>query len=216
MIPLHIFKWDNDDYLSVGTENLLIYSAGRKEVFSLASLISIKLSTKKKLAPLIMGAVLACLALINILLSGAGLIMMGVLSIGLLILYVGMTEYWVISLDQFKTTKAIWIAKNKCDVFPQSLINIIDYRVSKGFFPPFYTITNRNNLANIVSERGHTMKIKEPIYYYLTPPKQSAHQLLLKVDLNKIATTLHYIANQNYLALGKHQLNKDALLNIEI
>ncbi len=79
-----------------------------------------------------------------------------------------------------------------------------------------YTRVNRSKLENIIADTTSIIELKEPLRYFLTPPKQNPLYLLLKVDLSKINHSLICVVNQDYLAIGKYQLNKDALLNIEI
>ncbi|MCF6360595.1 MAG: hypothetical protein L3J29_07520 [Cyclobacteriaceae bacterium] len=214
---LIFFAWNNsENFFSFNNNNIELRLEKKLSRFSISNLISIKLSIKKKLAPLIIGAVLASLALVNILLEGAELSMIGLLSIGLLILYFGVSEYWVITIEQFKESKSIWISKNKCLLFPKTLINIIDYKISKGFFPPIYTSIDRAKLEHIIADNQHIIELTEPLKYFLMPPKQDPKFLLLKIDLSKISHPLTFISDQDYMAIGKFQIDKEALLNIEI
>jgi len=215
--PLVSFLWNNsEDFLNVNNYGFEINANNQDVSFPFSSLVSIKLALKKKLAPLIAGAIITSLALVNILLEGAALSMIALLSSGLLILYFGLTEYWVISIEQFKESKSIWIAKNKCTLFPKTLIHILAYKISKGFFPPFYASVERGNFVNVVAGEQPIKELAEPIYFFLIPPKKNPNCLLLKVDLSNITSTLTYVVDKDYLAIGRYQLNKEALLNIEI
>lgn len=209
------FSWNNSsDFLTYNFHALEMSLGGKLHKISLANMVSIKLETKKKLAPLIFGAVITSLALVNILLEGAGLTMIGFLSIGLLILYFGMSDYWVITIEQFSKSNALWISKNKCPSFPKTLINIIDYRVSKGFFPPFYTVVDREQF-NSISINDQLKNNKEPFKYYLIPPRLAAGDNLLKIDIASLNQTLLYVEGEEYLAIGNTEINKDALINYE-
>lgn len=212
--PIISFKWNNsDDFLEVNTQGVGFYINKKSTLVSFSSLLSIKLESKKKLGPLITGAVLTSLAMVNILLEGAGLSMISVFSIGMLILYFGLSDYWVLTIHQFKESQAFWISKNKCLTFPKTLINIIDYRVSKGFFPPFYAIIKKNSIEKYVGNPAALYQLEYPLAYYLTPPTQGSNMLLLKVDLEKLHQTLTYEINQSHLAIGTLQINKDAIIN---
>jgi len=215
--PIISFKWNNsEDFLHFNSQELELNTNKKTQNIPFTSLVSIKLDAKKKLAPLIIGAVLASLALVNILLEGAGLTMIGVLSIGMLILYFGLSEYWVITIEQYQETNSTWVPKSKCLSFPSTLINIIDYRASKGFFPPFYTNVSRNELASFISDANQQYRLAKPLKYFLTPPKADINNLLLKIDVERLNQTLSFKVDMPYLATGTLQINKDAILNIEL
>lgn len=213
--PIISFNWNNSsDFLTFNFHTLELNLGGKIHKVSLANMVSIKLESKKKLAPLIFGAVITSLALVNILLEGAGLSMIGFLSIGLLILYFGMSDYWVITIEQFSKSNAHWISKNKCPTFPQTLINIIDYRVSKGYFPPFYTVVD-SELYNSISINDRVKNNKEPFKYHLIPPRLAPGHMLLKVDIAGLNQRLQYVEGEDYLVIGTSEINKDALINNE-
>ncbi len=216
-IPIIFFTWNSsEDFLNISHHSFEINSEKKESSFPFSSLVSVKLALKKKLAPLIIGAIITSLALVNILLEGAELSMIGLVSAGLLVLYFGLSDYWVITIEQFKESKSIWIAKNRCAQFPKTLINIIEYKISKGFFPPFYASVERSKFENVITGEYPIKELTEPICFFLIPPKKEAKCLLLKVDLSKITSTLTYVVNKDYLATSKYQINKEALLNIEI
>ncbi len=214
--PIISYKWNNsEDFLDFNAQGLTLNVKNTPLHISFSSLLSIKLDIKKKLAPLISGAIFASLAMVNILLEGASLSMIGLLSIGMLVLYIGLTQYWVITLDQLQESKAHWISKNKCAEFPKTLVNIIDYRVSKGFLPPFYLLLKKEELVSSIAEANIQQTLKTPLELYLTPPRQLADQVLLKLELEKLNQTLTYVINKPYLTTGTLQINKEAILNME-
>ena len=214
--PLISFKWNNsNDFLDFNSQGLMLSVKNKPSQISFSSLISIKLDKKKKLAPLILGAVFASLAMVNILIEGAGLSMIGLLSTGMLVLYIGLTEYWVITIEGFQESHAHWISKNKCVEFPKTFVNIIDYRASKGFLPPFYSIIGKDSLSSSIAEATIQQQLKKPLEFYLTPPKCPSDKVLIKIELEKLNQTLTYVINKPYLATGVLQINKEAILNLE-
>ncbi len=210
------FYWnDSADYLTCSPEKLFLEIGGKKQQISFTNLISVKLDTKKKLAPLIIGAVVTSLALVNILLEGAGLTMMGFLSIGVLTLYFGLSDYWVITIEKYDNSQATWISKNKCPQFPLTLVNIVNFKVSKGFFPPFYAVLKKDLMNESIANAGIIEKVKEPIEYYLLPPKLTEDQVLAKIDISQISKPIEFVQNQRYLAKGEYKINITAIINTE-
>lgn len=211
-----LFKWNNStDFLTCNSEILFLEIGGKKHQAFFANLVSIKLDSKKKLAPLIIGAVITSLASVNILLEGAGLSMMGFLSIGLLTLYYGLSDYWVISIEKYDKSKAIWISKNKCPEFSLTLINILNFKISKGFFPPFYALLNKNLMDDSIANTSAIKKAIEPIKYYLLPPKLTKNQVLAKIDISRLNSPIEFALNQQYLATGEYKINFAAIINTE-
>lgn len=181
-----------------------------------SSLVSFKLSTKKKLGPLVFGAVITSLALVNILLEGAGLYMIGFLSIGLLILYFGLSNYWVFNIEQFSESNAVWVSKTQCPHIPLVLINIIEFKISKGVFPPFYAYIKKERISDVINYDSDEVKLTEPIVYYLIPPISNPSYILIKIEITKMTTSIDFVLNQLYMAEGSYKINKEALLNIEV
>lgn len=211
------FYWnESTDFIKLNPEGIYLKSGSKKFQFSYANVISFKLDTKKKLAPLVSGAVLTSLALVNILIEGAGLSMIGFLSIGLLTLYFGLSNYWVFNIEQFSKSTSIWISKNKCAQIPATLVNIIDFKIAKGEFPPFYAYINKVRISKVINYSNTDESLVEPIVYYLIPPKSNPDYILLKIDITKMTTPLEFVLNQLYLAEGSYKINKEALLNIEV
>lgn len=210
------FYWNNStDYLTCNSEKLLLQIGGKKQQVSFTNLVSIKLDSKKKLAPLIIGAVITSLALVNILLEGAALSMIGFLSIGLLTLYFGQSNYWVINIEQYDKSHSTWISKNKCPHFPLTLINIMSFKVSKGFFPPFYALLKKDLLDDSIAKLSITEKAESPINYYLLPPKPEPKEVLAKIDIAQISKPIEFVQNQQYLATGEYKINIAAIINTE-
>lgn len=195
---------------------LLLKSGAKNYQILFSNLISFKLDSKKKLAPLIIGAVITSLALVNILIEGAGLSMIGLLSIGVLILYVGISNYWVITIDLYSENSAVWISKNICSQFPQTIINIIDFKISKGIFPPFYVYVKKDMINNVIIHSNAAEKLIKPIPYYLIPPKLNSEYVLLKVDITQMSMPIEFVLNQPYLAIGSYKINNAALMNTEV
>ncbi|MCF6352303.1 MAG: hypothetical protein L3J06_04760 [Cyclobacteriaceae bacterium] len=212
------FSWnDSTNFLKCDAESIEINADGKTIKISFSYLVSIHLNSKKKLAPLIIGVVLASLALVNILLEGASLSMIGFLSLGLLILYFGSTDYWVIRIDQFsestpKAFGAIWISKNKCPKFSKTFINIIDFKISKGFFPPLYAIANGVNLNDFINNTPQIALLAQPLKYYLTPPILTQDQILIKVDVSNLNFGLEVVVDEAHWAIGKYKINEEALI----
>lgn len=210
------FYWNNStDYLLLNSQEIELKVGSKVSNILFSNLISIRLNTKKKLAPLIIGAVATSLALVNILIEGAGLSMMGLLSIGLLVLYFGTSDYWVFSIELYSKSYAVWVSKNKCPQIPFTLINIIDFKVSKGFFPPFYAFIKKEDINDVITNSDTVDKVIEPIKYYLIPPKNNPELVMLKIDITKISNQIVFVLDQVHLAEGKHQINKAALMDIE-
>lgn len=211
------FYWNNSsDFLRFNSETLYLEIGSKNYQVPFSNLISFKLDSKKKLAPLIIGAVITSLALVNILIEGAGLSMIGFLSIGLLILYFGLSDYWVISIEQISESTTIWISKNKCPQFSLTLINIIDFRISKQGFPPFYAYVKKDMINNVISNSNLVENLIEPVVYYLIPPKPDPAYVLIKIDITKITAPIEFVVNQPHLAEGRHKINNAALMNIEV
>ncbi|MCF6352406.1 MAG: hypothetical protein L3J06_05300 [Cyclobacteriaceae bacterium] len=212
------FSWnDSTNFLRCDAENLEINADGKTIKIPFSYLVSIHFDSKKKLAPLIIGVVLTSLALVNILLEGASLSMIGFLSLGILILYFGLSDYWVIRIDQFsentpKAFGAVWISKNKCPKFSRLFVNIIDFKISKGFFPPLYAVINGENRRDVINNTAQLALLDQPLQYYLTPPGLTQNQLLMKVDISNLNSVLEIVTDEAYMAIGKYKINEEALI----
>jgi len=212
------FSWnDSANFLRCDAESIEINADGKTIKIPFSYLVSIHFNSKKKLAPLIIGVVLTSLALVNILLEGANLSMIGFLSLGLLILYVGLTDYWVIRIEQFNESTpqsfgAVWISKNKCPKFSKTFVNIIDFKISKGFFPPLYAIANGINLNNFINNTPQIALLAQPLKYYLTPPSLTQGQILIKIDVSNLNSVLEVVVDEAYWAIGKYKINEEALI----
>jgi hypothetical protein len=211
-----LFSWNNSsDFLGINSEAIQLNIGSKIYQIPLSNLVVAKLDSKKKLAPLIAGGVLTSLALVNILLEGAGLSMIGLLSFGLLVLYFGLSDYWVLNIEQFNKSSSIWISKNKCSVFPQTLINIIMHKISKGVFPPFYAHVKKEWLHHAMSNSYTPEKSNDPISYYLVPPMPNPDYVLIKVDISKLKASIKFVINEAHLAESHYKINNEALMNLE-
>lgn len=214
--PIISFFWpDSSDTFQLFNEKVFFKVGKNKTQALFSNLIAFQISTKKKLAPLISGAILTSLALVNIIIEGAGLSMIGFLSVALLVLYFGLTDYWVLKIEQYDTNFSLWISKNTHPKFPQTLINIINFRISKGVFPPFYAQIKKEELEKVFTNYTNGEKIKDSIQYYLVPPKTDVHHVLVKIDISKLAASLKFVLDQPYLALGNHKINNDAIMGVD-
>ncbi len=211
------FFWnDSEDFLQVSADKVLLRIGAEDFRISFSNLVSFQVQTKKKLAPLIIGAILTSLALVNIFIEGAGLSMIAFLSIGLLILYLGISDYWVVKIEKFDTSVSKWISKNKHPQFPLTLVNIISFKISKGVFPPFYAQIKKEMIDKVFSIYTNGEKLTDPLTYYLLPPKANTNYVLVKVDITKLSGSLEFVLDQPYLALGQHKINNDAIINMEV
>jgi len=215
--PIIQFYWNNDqDYIKIDLNELFIKNNKQFDQFILSNLLSIKLESKQKLGPLVMGAIIASLALINILLEGASLYMIGLLSMGFLILYAGLSEYWTLTIDTVIDKKHYWISKAKSPQFPLSFINLIDYKISKGVIPPLYCYIDTNNFSDYLNNSNGISQSISPIEYYLIPPQKIAGHSLIKVDVSYFNKPIEVVLGQSYIAQGNYKINKAALINIEV
>ncbi len=215
--PIISFSWnDSADFLMVSSDAVLISTKGKNIQVLFSNLVSFQVNTKKKLAPLIIGAVVTSLALVNILIKGSELSMIGVLCAGLLISYVGQSDYWVIKVERYDSSFSLWISKNKCPHFPIPLVNIVNFKITKGVFPPFYAHIKKERTTQIFSKALETEIINTPIHYYLLPPKPTPNYVLVKIDIAKLTKPLEFVIDKPYLALGGYKINNDAIINFEV
>jgi len=215
--PTIQFYWNNDqDFIKISLNELYIKNNKQSNKYLLTNLLSIKLESKKKLGPLVLGAIITSLALINILLEGAGLFMIGLLSIGFLILYFGLSEYWILSIETQQDKTHYWISHAKSPQFSLSFIRMIDYKISNGVLPPLYCYIDTNKFSEYLNSSNEIAQCLLPIEYYLIPPKKIVGHSLLKIDVSQLNKPIKIILNQSYLALGTYKINKEALINIEV
>lgn len=215
--PFISYQW-NDDYdsLKLGTEYLYIRNNKRFYQFSFSEIISAELLSKKKLAPLVSGAIISSLATINILLEGSSLYMVAILFAGLLVLYFGLNDYWVIKIVTPKDSTLLWISKNKTPKFPEVIWNIIHYRVKQGDFPPFYCQLDKSKLEDYIEEKNEANPGLISIYYALLPPKALKGNIILKIDPTQLTKPITFEIQSGYIASGKHKINSSALLDMKL
>ena len=215
--PFISFKWNNDhDSLKIGANHLYLRSNKKFYQFDFSEIISAELLTKKKLAPLVTGAIISSLAMVNILLEGASLYMVGFFSIGLLILYFGLTDYWVIKIVHPQDTTQLWINKNKTPNFPEVILSVVHYRIAQGYFPFLYCEIPKDELSSYIEEINENDPESASINYFLLPPKHKERHVTLKVDATRLTKQIKFHQQPGFLAYGNYKINKAALVGKEV
>jgi len=215
--PFISYTWNNEhDSLKIGLDTLYLQNNKRLYHYQFSEIVTVNLLTKKKLGPLVIGAILSSLAMVNILLEGAALYKIGLLSIGLLILYFGLTEYWVIQVVHPTETTQLWINKNKTPSFPEVILSVVHFRITQGVFPVLYCSVPKSQMVNYIEERNELNPENANVYYSLLPPKKELDHVKIKVDITKLSMPIKFIQKSNFLAEGLHKINKSALLDIEV
>lgn len=215
--PIISYKWNDDfDSLKIGTDYLYIRSKKRFYQYHFSEIISAELLSKKKLAPLVTGAIISSLAMVNIMLEGAGLYMVAFFFVGLLVLYFGLTEYWVIKIVQPGDSNLIWISKNKTPKFPEVILSVVHYRIKQGIFPPLFCQIDKKSIQEYIEEKNEANPSEKQVKYTLLQPKSLKGSLILKVDPTRLSKPLAFEPESGYLATGKYKINASALLSMEL
>lgn len=215
--PIISYKWNDDfDSLKIGTEYLYIRSNKRFYQYSFSEIISAELLSKKKLAPLVTGAIVSSLAMVNIMLEGASLYMVAFFFLGLLVLYFGLTDYWVIKIVHPGDSTLVWVNKNKTPKFPEVILSVVHYRIKQGIFPPLYCQIDKQKIQEYIEEKNEANPGKIYIRYSLLQPKPLKGSLILKVDPTQLSKPLAFKPEHGYLASGNYKINASALLSMEL
>ncbi len=200
--PYISYPWPGTNAkLTLAGDSFTFHLQGKTESFSLLALNELTVTTKRKLAPLVGGAILTSLAMVNILLKGASLNMLAFLSVGLLILYAGFTSYWVLTLQLNTETKAYWLNKNKYINFPSTMVKIINFKISKGYYPPVYVALQPTNKQEVDKLPLINSTTENPIPLYLLPPKGHTAQQLTSLSLENIVYPITAVTGQEYWGL---------------
>lgn len=213
--PFISYQW-NDDYDSLKFSKDFLYLRNKKQFyqFAFSEIISAELLSKKKLAPLVSGAIISSLAAVNILLEGSSLYMVAILFIGLLILYIGLNGYWVVKIVTPRDSTLLWLSKNKNPYFPEVILNVVHYRIKQGVFPPLYCQLEKSRLHEYIEEKNEMNPGLQLIHYSLLSPKPLKSNIILKVDPTLLTKPLTFEVHPDYLASGTHKINSSALLDM--
>ncbi|MCB0497933.1 MAG: hypothetical protein KDC79_17470 [Cyclobacteriaceae bacterium] len=215
--PFISYHWNDDfDSLKIGQDHIYIRNNRKFYHFQIAEIISAELVTKKKLAPLIAGAVISSLATVNIILEGASMYIIALLFVGLLILYFGLTDYWVVKIVNPRESALIWINKNKTPHFPEKIFNFIHYRIKQGDFPPFYCQVEKSELQKFLEEKNESEPGFAHVNYSLLPPKPLKNNVILKVSITELSKPIVFNSESGYIAYGEYKINGSAIMGMEL
>lgn len=212
--PIISFQWNNDrDSLKIGVNHLYLRHKKKFYQFQFSEIISAELLTKKKLAPLVSGAIISSLVMVNILIAGPSVYMVGLFSIGLLIFYLGLTDYWVINIAHPTDSTQLWISKNKTPLFPEVILSVTSYRIKQGYFPLLYCEVDKKEINNFLQQNNENPGKAHPLFTLL-PPKKKPDSLILKIDASRLSKQIYFHEEPGILAYGNYKINKEALVGI--
>lgn len=197
----------------IGISSLYFKVHYRKSQYEipLNDLTRITLERRRKLAPLITGGVVTSLSLLSIILYSSGLEVVALLALGLILTYIGFQEYVVIHIEHSNNTRLLWLPLKVQLEKVRPFIAMLEYFVSKKYFPKIYALRPDLDNAFIVHSENKPVESSIPIYFSFRNI-QSPEKEPIIINPVFLDTPISINGENEIIGSSNHLINQSALI----